>query len=125
MYILASILTLSLAQAALAQKTAVTSSVLAELSRYAAFASAAYSDNCVVPPFGATVDKFINDEPTSTQVTLFRDDAAKEFILSFRGTSDVQDFLTDLDQDLVPCSAAAGITCTNCTVSDVANIHGL
>ncbi|KAJ9137151.1 feruloyl esterase A precursor [Pleurostoma richardsiae] len=99
-----------------AQKTAVDSAVLADLYRYAAFSSAAYSSNCTVPPFGTAVEQYINDAGTDTQATLFRDDQAGEFILAFRGTSTVQDFLTDLDQDLVACSAK-GISCMGCTCS--------
>lgn len=98
-----------------ATKTPIDSGLLATLERYAAFASAAYSSNCSVPPYGSFVEDYIDDVATSTQVTLFRDDASEEYILSFRGTSDVQDFLTDLDQDLVSC-VAPGLDCSECTV---------
>lgn len=96
-------------------KTPIDSELLATLERYAAFASAAYSSDCSVPPYGSVVENYIDDVATSTQVTLFRDDASEEYILSFRGTSDVQDFLTDLDQDLVSC-VAPGLDCSGCTV---------
>lgn len=108
-------LALILARVASSQKTPVDAALLAKFERYAAFASAAYSSDCSVPPYGSVVEKFINNIATSTQVTLFRDDAEQEYILSFRGTSDIQDFLTDLDQDLVPCTAP-GIECSSCTV---------
>lgn len=103
--------------AALAQKTQVSSTVYDQLARYARFASASYSSNCANPPFGSSVEKMFNDKKTDTQVTLFRDESAQEYILSFRGTSSVQDFITDLQQDLVSCSAADGISCLGCTVS--------
>lgn len=103
--------------AALAQKVQVSSTVYDELARYARFASASYSSNCANPPFGSSVEKMFNDKKTDTQVTLFRDESAQEYILSFRGTSSVQDFITDLQQDLVSCSAADGISCLGCTVS--------
>ena len=104
------------ASVALAQKTQVSTTVYDQLSRYARFASASYSSNCANPPFGSSVEKEFEDKKTDTQVTLFRDDNAQEYILSFRGTSNVQDFLTDLDQTLVSCSAADGISCLGCTV---------
>lgn len=100
----------------LAQKTQVSTTVYDQLSRYARFASASYSSSCANPPFGSSVAKYFVNTPTDTQVTLFRDDNAKEYILSFRGTSSVQDFVTDLDQTLVSCSAADGISCLGCTV---------
>ncbi|KKY29691.1 putative feruloyl esterase a [Diaporthe ampelina] len=103
------------ASVALAQKTQVSTTVYDQLSRYARFASASYSSNCANPPFGSSVEKEFEDKKTDTQVTLFRDDNAQEYILSFRGTSNVQDFLTDLDQTLVSCSAADGISCLGCT----------
>lgn len=101
---------------AFAQKTQVSTAVYDQLSRYARFASASYSSDCTNPPFGSSVEKEFDDAATSTQVTLFRDDNAQEYILSFRGTSDVQDFVTDLQQTLVSCSAAVGISCLGCTV---------
>ncbi|KAK6210818.1 hypothetical protein LQW54_005866 [Pestalotiopsis sp. IQ-011] len=107
-------LTTLLVGVASATKTPIDSGRLATLERYAAFASAAYSSNCSVPPYGSVVENYIDDVATSTQVTLFRYDAYEEYILSFRGTSDVQDFLTDLDQDLVSC-VAPGLDCSGCS----------
>ncbi|KAI1842352.1 hypothetical protein JX266_011393 [Neoarthrinium moseri] len=103
----------ALAATVLAEKTPVTPLLLANFERYAAFASAAYSSDCANPPFNSTVVRYINDVPTDTQATLFRDDIAQQFIISFRGTSDIQDFVTDLDQVLVPC-VAQGIQCPTC-----------
>lgn len=112
---LAVLLSSILAGVASATKTPIDAGLLATLERYAAFASAAYSSDCSVPPYGSVVETYINDIPTSTQATLFRDDAAEEYIISFRGTSDIQDFLTDLDQDLISC-VAPGLECLGCTV---------
>ncbi|KAG8157245.1 hypothetical protein KVR01_012953 [Diaporthe batatas] len=101
--------------AAVAQKTQVSTTVYDQLTRYARFASAAYSSNCANPPFGSSVEKMFDEATTDTQATLFRDQSAQEYILSFRGTSSIQDFVTDSQQDLVPCSAAHGISCAGCT----------
>ncbi|POS72699.1 hypothetical protein DHEL01_v208908 [Diaporthe helianthi] len=103
--------------AALAQKTQVSNTVYDQLVRYAHFASASYSSNCANPPFGSSVEKMFEDKKTDTQAILFRDQSAQEYILSFRGTSSVQDFVTDSQQDLIPCSAAEGISCLDCTCS--------
>lgn len=98
--------------------TPVDATLLATLERYAAFASAAYSSDCSQPPYDSVVEQYIDDAATSTQATLFRDDAYEEYILSYRGTSDIQDFLTDFNQDLVSCDAP-GIDCSGCTVSKI------
>lgn len=99
----------------LCQKVPVDSITFSALTRYAAFASAAYSSDCTVPPYETTAEVYFNNLTTSTQATLFRDDKKKEYILAWRGTSDVQDFITDVEQTLVPC-VAPGISC-GCTVS--------
>ncbi|KAB5518709.1 Alpha/Beta hydrolase protein [Coniochaeta sp. 2T2.1] len=104
---------LALGRTGLSAIAPVDPGLFSTLARYAAFASASYSSNCRVPPFGTAVEKVIENKGTSTQATIFRDDVNREFILSWRGTSDVADFLTDLDQTLVPC-VAAGLSCGDC-----------
>ncbi|KAH6654824.1 Alpha/Beta hydrolase protein [Truncatella angustata] len=111
-----SVISFFLLTSVVSQKTPVDEGLLADFKRYATFASAAYSSSCAQPPLGSVVEQYFSDITTSTQATLFRDDATEEYIISFRGTSDVQDFLTDLDQDLVPC-VAPGIDCSGCTCS--------
>lgn len=106
-----------LAAGVLGQKTPVDQATLSNLTRYAHFASAAYSSDCTIPPYGTTVVTYFDEASTDTQATLFRDDSAKEYILSYRGTSNLQDFLADNDQTLVACSQITGISCTTCNVS--------
>lgn len=89
----------------------VTEDIYNRLVRYTRFSAAAYSSDCRVPPEGATVVSYINNNTTDTQATLFRDDAHQDLIIAFRGTSSVQDFVSDFNQTLVPFSG-----CENCTV---------
>ncbi|KAH7411447.1 alpha/beta-hydrolase, partial [Cadophora sp. MPI-SDFR-AT-0126] len=95
---------------------AVTEELYAKFVRYTKFSAAAYADNCPIPPNGASVAKFFDIKSTDTQAYLFQDDAAKEFIVSFRGTSTIQDFVVDFDQGLVPFVAVGVEGCAGCTV---------
>ncbi|KAI0129670.1 Alpha/Beta hydrolase protein [Xylariales sp. AK1849] len=111
------VFTVLLAKAVVSVKTPIDAALLTTFERYAAFASASYSSDCTIPPYGSVVVNYINDDTTDTQATLFRDDTAAEFILSFRGTSTIQDFITDEEQDLVSC-VAPGIECLGCTCAE-------
>lgn len=113
------VLHVALAAMAIAEVTVVYETLLENLVRYAYFSSAAYSDSCQHPPFNTTVEKRFSDMMTDTQVTLFRDDLAKEYILAFRGTSSVFDLVTDFRKALVDCTPAVGTACENCTVSEL------
>lgn len=84
--------------------------------RYTKFSAAAYADNCPIPPSGASVAKFINIASTDTQVYLFRDDAAKEMVVAFRGTSDAHDFIVDFNQTLVAFNSVGISGCSGCLV---------
>ncbi|KAJ9299832.1 hypothetical protein DTO271G3_2716 [Paecilomyces variotii] len=103
------------AQLGLSTTYPITEDLYTRLVRYTRFSAAAYSSDCRVPPGGATVVSYINNNATDTQATLFRDDANQDLILAFRGTSSVQDFSSDFNQTLVPFSGGDG-RCENCTV---------
>jgi hypothetical protein len=49
-----------------------------------------------------------------TQVAVFQDDAAKEFVVSFAGSSSLQDFGTDFNFFFMPFDGVPG--CTDCQV---------
>lgn len=51
---------------------------------------------------------------TDTQVAIFRDDAAREFVVSFPGTSSIQDFGTDFNFFFMPFDNVPG--CDGCQV---------
>lgn len=101
---------------ALSERIAIDATLTNTITRYAWFASAAYSSDCKIPPFNTTVEKTFYDMITDTQATLFRDDLVEEYILAFRGTSSPVDIITDFRRSLVNCTAALP-SCVNCTVS--------
>ena len=79
------------------------------------YAAAAYASDCPLPPNNSTVVAYLSNTDTDTQATVFRNDLDQELILAFRGTSDLQDFSTDLNQGLVPYDAV-GVDCSSCMV---------
>ncbi|RYO89513.1 hypothetical protein DL764_008566 [Monosporascus ibericus] len=96
------------------QNPAVSQDLFDQFTRYAAFSAASYASKCPSPPFGATITKQIDNKDTNTQGFIARDDAAKEVILAFRGTSNIQDFMTDLAEDLVPFKTTGVTDCEGC-----------
>ncbi|KAL5494551.1 hypothetical protein ACEPAI_12 [Sanghuangporus weigelae] len=63
-------------------------------------------------PLGLTVVKTLNDAQTDTQGFVVRDDSEKQIIAAFRGSTSIQDFLTDFSIARVPFSSP-GVTNTN------------
>ena len=91
--------------------------VLQRYTRFAVAALATFTFNlgtCPSPPFKSTLVKTINNLVTDTQAAIFRDDTAKELILSFPGTASVQDFVTDFV--FVPLNQTTATGCTDCRV---------
>ena len=58
--------------------------------------------------------KTIQNLVTDTQAAIFKDDNAKELILSFPGSASLQDFITDFS--FVPLYQATAAGCMNCRV---------
>lgn len=96
--------------------TTVSEELFQTFLSYTKFAAASYADNCPIPPNGATIANFFNIASTDTQAYLFKDDATKEFILAFRGTSDLYDFAVDLNQTLIPYESVGISGCDSCQV---------
>lgn len=94
----------------------VSDELFQSLVRYTKFSAASYAGGCPTPPNGATVANFFSVASTDTQGYLFRDDTAKELILAFRGTSDLQDFAVDLNQTLIPYESVGISGCDGCQV---------
>ncbi|KAL6712124.1 hypothetical protein ACN47E_000001 [Coniothyrium glycines] len=98
----------------------IESNLFPVLQRYTKFAAASLATfvfglgNCPTPPFRSRLVVKINNILTDTQVAVFQDDVAKEFIVSFPGSSSVQDFVTDLNFPLTPFTSAPG--CNGCRV---------
>lgn len=90
------------------------------LQRYTRFAVASLATftynlgKCPSPPFKSTLVKTINNIATDTQAAIFRDDNARELILSLPGTSSAQDFVTDFA--FIPMNQTTAMGCTNCRV---------
>lgn len=89
------------------------------LQRYTKFAVASLvtfvgGGNCAKPPYGSKLVSTIRHNGTDTQVAIFQDDTAKELIISFPGTTSMQDGLTDTVIYLTPFTTAPG--CDGCKV---------
>jgi hypothetical protein len=95
-------------------------SLFTTLQRYARFSVASLAafvfgdKTCPSPPFNAPVVSYIENSLTDTQAAIFQDDAAKEFILSFAGSSSLQDFVTDFGFLPIPYTDP-NTNCKNCT----------
>jgi len=91
--------------------------VLSRYTKYAVASAATFVFNlgtCPSPPFGSRLVKTINNRITDTQVAVFQDDTAKEFIVSFPGSTSIRDFVTDFVFFLTPLTTAPG--CDGCEV---------
>lgn len=65
------------------------------LYRNGEFAAASIPKTCAQTPYGSTVLSYIDNVITDTRGTIFRADDTKQIILSFAGSSSVQNFVTD------------------------------
>lgn len=91
--------------------------VLQRYTRFAVASLATFTFNlgtCPSPPFKSTLVKTIVNLLTDTQAAIFKDPAAKELIVSFPGTSSVQDFVTDFA--FVPLNQTTAPGCKECRV---------
>ena len=89
------------------------------LQRYSKFAVASLvtvvgGGTCAKPPYQSKLVATIRANSSDTQVAIFQDDTAKELIISFPGTTSMQDALTDVVIYLTPFTTAPG--CTGCKV---------
>ncbi|KAK8135976.1 ferulic acid esterase A faeA [Apiospora sp. TS-2023a] len=75
---------------------------------FATYAATYSSAPCKKPPKGAEVVNFAENSTTKTAQTLFRNDGAKEIVLAFPGTIDLQDIGTDLNFPQTPHPACDG-----------------
>lgn len=97
-------------------ETPVSSDTYNAIARYHQFAAASYMDKCPSPPFGSSIQKFINVSSTDSQAVVFHDASANEIILAFRGSSSPIDLDTDLAFTLNDISLD-GVSCSGCQVS--------
>ncbi|KAJ7455870.1 alpha/beta-hydrolase, partial [Mycena latifolia] len=73
-----------------------------DLVFYFQYASSAYSTTGCARPNGNTLVSTINDLLTDTQGFIARDDNRKEIVVALRGSTSVQDFITDAEIVLAP-----------------------
>ncbi|PAV15548.1 voltage-gated potassium channel [Pyrrhoderma noxium] len=85
-------------------RTPVQRSLMSDLERYVQFASGAYQLFCPAP-LGTTLVKSFDESSTNTQGYVARDDDRQEIIVAFRGSIQLQDFVTDLEFALVDYSS--------------------
>lgn len=93
----------------------VTTERYASLVRYAKFSSAAYASTCASPNKAVLVQDF-SSTSTDTQGYVARDDSVGEIIVALRGSSSVEDIVTDAGTTLSQCTSPAvpyptGATC--------------
>jgi len=106
---------IALAAGHVAAQSAITESTWQNIVQYTRFARASYAATCATPPNGSVVLNYINDAPTDGHATLFRYDAAKQIVLSFRGTYTPQNWDSDLDFGSTALTIA-GTSCSSCNV---------
>ncbi|KAL5510976.1 hypothetical protein ACEPAG_3695 [Sanghuangporus baumii] len=86
------------------ERRAISQSLMDDLERYVRYASGAYQLWCPVPAGLSLVNTF-DESSTNTQGYIARDDTRKEIIVAFRGSIQLQDFVTDLTAWLVDFSS--------------------
>jgi len=86
------------------EKRSISQSLLDDLTLYTKYSSAAYQLVCLSPLGNTLVVQFSNIA-TNTQGFIARDDTRKEIVVSYRGSIQLQDFLTDVEILLVPFSS--------------------
>ncbi|TFK53449.1 alpha/beta-hydrolase [Heliocybe sulcata] len=83
------------------EKRSISEALYDDLFFYFKYASSAYSIVCASPNGNVLVEEFSN-AITDTQGYIARDDSRKEIIVALRGSTSVQDALTDSEDDLIP-----------------------
>ncbi|KAJ6570982.1 alpha/beta-hydrolase [Mycena vulgaris] len=84
------------------KRAAVSSASFKDLVFYFQYASSAYVTTGCAKPNGNMLVSTINNAATDTQGFIARDDTRKEIVVSLRGSTSVQDFVTDSELTLVP-----------------------
>jgi len=98
----------------------------ANLVHYAHFASASYiisstGSSAQCKPQGATVTTYFSDGGTDTQGYIARDDSRKEFVVAFRGSTSVTDYLEDAN--IIPDLTFEGATSCDLRELSVCYVH--
>jgi len=111
-----SIVALALAAVSqVAAQTAITQATWNGIVQYTRFARAAYAVNCTVPPNSSVALTYINNATVDGHATIFRYDAAKQIVLTFRGTATPANWNSDLDFGTTALTIP-GTSCSSCNV---------
>ncbi|RDA88767.1 hypothetical protein CP532_4026 [Ophiocordyceps camponoti-leonardi (nom. inval.)] len=106
--------TLFVAGLAAGEKKAIPQDTFDRLKRYSVLCGITYQRNCPQPPEGITIKKKFNDNANGI---IFEDDEANELIVAFRGSSSIQDALTDADFFVQADYASPGVSgCDDCKI---------
>ncbi|KAF7333272.1 Alpha/beta-hydrolase [Mycena sanguinolenta] len=92
----------SINSATVDKRAAVSTATYNDLVFYFQYASSAYVTTGCAMPNGNPLVSNINNAATDTQGFVVRDDTRKEIVVALRGSTSLQDFLTDAEIVLVP-----------------------
>ncbi|KII90280.1 hypothetical protein PLICRDRAFT_175042 [Plicaturopsis crispa FD-325 SS-3] len=102
---LASVLAVAASPLHTLEKRSIDTDTYNDLVYYFQYAASAYSSSCAKPNGNTLVQEF-SDSGTDTQGFVARDDTRKEIVVSLRGSSSAEDFLTDAELLLKDFSSA-------------------
>ncbi|GJJ14213.1 hypothetical protein Clacol_008475 [Clathrus columnatus] len=84
-----------------AEKRGISQDLFNNLDMFMKYASSAYSSTCP-SPLGNTLVTTFNNDLTSTQAFLARDDTNKLLVLALRGSEQLEDYIVDINIEMIP-----------------------
>ncbi|RDA87047.1 hypothetical protein CP532_3231 [Ophiocordyceps camponoti-leonardi (nom. inval.)] len=97
-------------------KTPISQELFDTFRRYAEISAATFALPCPHPPQGIQIIRYIDNQTTSTQGLIAKDEAANELIVAFRGTDNFIDAATDIDFGFTPFKTLGVTECVGCKV---------
>ncbi|PAV15095.1 alpha beta-hydrolase [Pyrrhoderma noxium] len=88
-------------QGSILQRRSISQDLFDDFVRFFNFSSGAYQESCP-SPVGTTLVTPFNNNATSTEGYVARDDNLKQIIVAFRGSQQAQDAITDINIILLP-----------------------
>ncbi|KAM3532112.1 hypothetical protein NHJ13051_000488 [Beauveria bassiana] len=96
-------------------RTLVNRSIYDKLARYAGYTQLSNTGICARPSVPGVLYQFVESKDTDTQVSIWKVDAYKEFVIAIPGTSSARDNETNFDFALVPYQVN-NVHCPSCRV---------
>lgn len=84
--------------------------------KYYIYSNSGFVVPCTTAPFGSVVQDYINLTATDTQVTIYRNDADREFVVAIAGTNTTRDYITNFLMLPVPYIGKGAKSCKGCFV---------